>query len=74
MCSHRSTPLPRGWSNHVKSSLLHAISLAAMALTLARSRRTRSRLQTELDRADTEITLLKEELATKDARWGRVPP
>jgi len=30
--------LPRGWSGHVKSDLHHAISLAAMALTVARSR------------------------------------
>ena len=73
MPSERSVPLPRGWSKQVKSSLLHAISLAAMALTVVRSRRTRTRLQTELDRADTEIALLKEELAIKDARWGRVP-
>jgi len=73
MPSERPVPLPRGWTKHVKSSLLHAISLAAMALTIARSRRTRTRLQTELDRADTEIALLKEELAIKDARWGRVP-
>ena len=35
---------------------------------------TQSRLQVELERADTEIVLLKEELAIKDARWGRVPP
>jgi putative transposase len=74
MPSQRSVPLPRGWSKHVKSSLLHAISLAAMALTVAGGRHARARLQTELDRANTEIALLKEELAIKDARWGRVPP
>jgi transposase InsO family protein len=44
-----------------------------MALTIARSRRTRTRLKTELDRADAEIALLKEELAIKDGRWSRVP-
>jgi transposase InsO family protein len=43
-----------------------------MALAVARSRRGRSRLQTELERAENEIALLKEELAIKDARWGRV--
>ena len=74
MPSHYSAPLPRGWSKHVKSGLLHAISLAAMALTVARSRIVARRcdLVVELDRANTEIALLKEELAIKDARWGRV--
>jgi len=72
MPSERSVPPPRGWARHVKASLLHAISLASMALTIARSRRARSRLQTELERADNEIVLLREELAIKDARWGRV--
>jgi len=73
MPSQRSAPLPRGWSKHVKSGLLHAISLAAMALTVARSRYARWRLQAELERAKGEIALLKEELAIKDARWGRLP-
>ena len=72
MPSECTVPLPRGWSKHVRSSLLHAISLAAMALTMARSRRTRTRLQGELERADAEIALLKEELAVKDARWSRL--
>jgi hypothetical protein len=72
MASERSIPLPRGWSKHVKSGLLHAISLAAMALTIARSRGTRYRLQGELDRANGEIALLKEELEIKDSRWSRL--
>jgi hypothetical protein len=57
----------------VKSSLLHAISLASMALTVARGRYSRSGLRTELERARGEIALLKEELAIKDARWSRLP-
>jgi transposase InsO family protein len=75
MPSQRFTPLPRGWPNHIKSSLLHAISLAAMALTVARSRVVTSRcdLQVKLDQASTEIALLKEELAIKDGRWSRLP-
>jgi len=72
MPSQRSIPLPRGWSKHIKFGLLHAISLAAMALTVARGRHTRSPLRTELERANDEIALLKEELAIKDARWGRL--
>ena len=56
-------PLPRGWTQHVKSALLHAVSLASTALTLARSRAAtshleRRRLQGELDRATTEMALL----------------
>jgi transposase InsO family protein len=72
MPSESSIPLPGGWAKHVKASLLHAISLAATALAVARSRRVRTRLETELERADNEIALLKEETAIKDARWGRV--
>ena len=73
MPSRRSAPRPRGWSKHAKSGLLHAIFLAAMALTVGRSRYARSRLQGELERANGEIALLKEELAIKDARWVRLP-
>lgn len=72
MPSRRTVALPGGWTDHVKSGLLYAISLAAMALTVARSQHTRSRLQTDLDRANGEIALLQEELAIKDARWGRL--
>ncbi len=70
-------PLPRGWTKHVRSAFLHALSLASTALTVARSRaatspRPTKRLQTELDRANTEIALLREELDVKDARWSRL--
>ena len=68
--------LPAAWPTHVKSGLLHAISLASSALTYARGRAaggsTRQRLRTELDRSNQEIGLLKEELAIKDARWVRL--
>jgi transposase InsO family protein len=73
MPSQATVPLPRGWSRHVKSSLLHSISLASMALTVARARHSRLGVQTELERARGEIALLKEELAIKDARWSRLP-
>jgi len=76
--SQRAVPLPKGWTEHVKSALLQAISFAAMALTIARSRAATSRsrqhrLQAELNRAHTEIALLKEELGIKDGRWSRLP-
>ncbi len=72
-------PLPRGWTKTVRSSVLHAISVACAALsrawsTAATSRQCTTRLRAELDRAQTEIALLNEELAIKDTRLGRVRP
>ena len=71
--------LPGGWPKTVKSALLHAISFAFNAMTVAygraaSSRNTRHRLQADVDRVLTENGLLKEELSIKDARWIRVPP
>ena len=44
-------------------AFLHAISLASVVLTLARSRaNSRRRLQAELEQANAEIALLREEL------------
>ncbi len=55
--------LPRQWPAHVKSGILHAISLASVVLSFARSRATGRRwLQAELEQANTEIALLREEL------------
>ena len=76
--SQQAPRLPKGCTKHIKSALLHAISLATMALTVARSRAAtsrarRHRLQAQLDRAHTEIALLKEELGIKDSRWSRLP-
>jgi len=67
--------LPKGWTKTIRSSVLHAVSLASAALTSAWSRAAisrRPRVQTvaELERAKTEIALLKEELSIKDARWS----
>jgi len=67
-------PLPHGWTDHVRSCLLHAIALASAALSVARSRRVARSLRTDLERATHEIALLKEELALKDARWSRLSP
>ena len=71
-------PLPRGWTKRTRSSVLHAVSVAFIALTrawasAATGRNPKTRLRAELDRAETEIALLREELAIKDARWSRVP-
>ncbi len=77
-CSEKTIPLPRGWTKRVKSALIQSVSLAATALTLAYgraslSRSPRKRMAAELDRVNTEIALLKEELDIKDARWSRLP-
>ena len=68
----RQPRLPNQWPDHVKSGVLHAISLASVALSYAHGRATgRRRLRAELERARTEIALLREELAIKDERWSR---
>ena len=75
---YRSVPLPAAWSEHVKSAVLHTISLAATALTAtcawaAEHRSTRVRLRAELDRVEQELELVREELRLKDARMLRIP-
>ena len=68
----RPIRLPKQWPNHIKSGILHAISLASVVLTHARGRATgRRRLQAKLEQANTEIALLREELSIKDGRWHR---
>ena len=42
-CSERSALLPKGWTKRVKSALVHAVSLAAIALNLAYGRACKSR-------------------------------
>ena len=60
--------LPRQWSKHVKSGVLHAISLASIALSYARGRATgRRRLSAQLEQATSEIALLRVELSILDA-------
>ncbi len=72
MASRWQIRLPRQWPEHVKSGILHAISLASVALTIARSRATsRRRLQAELEQATGEFALLREEFLIKDGRWER---
>ncbi len=72
MASRRQIRLPSQWSRHVKSGILHAISLASVALTIARSRATsRRRLRAKLEQAKGEFALLREELLIKDGRWER---
>jgi transposase-like protein len=72
MAGHRPIRLPKQWSKHVKAGVLHAISLAGVALAYARGRAAgRRRLCAQLEQATTEIALLREELGIKDGRWER---
>ena len=81
MASARSVddvPLPRGWTKHVKSALIQAVSLAATALNVAygracKNRSVGQRLASDLDRLGNEIALLQEERDIKDDRWSRLP-
>jgi hypothetical protein len=70
--------LPRSWTKTVRSSVVHAVAVASVALTRAWGSAARSQRQVqvvaELDRARAEIALLREELNIKDVRWSRVPP
>ena len=66
-------PFPKGWTKHVRSAVLHVISLAQYAAVYthgwaADSTNTRVRLKAELDRANQELLLLREESRIKDTR------
>ncbi len=72
-------PLPKGWNKHVRSSLLHVISLAQFALAYTRCWgadciNPRLGQKTELMRLATTVALLLEELRIKDARMARILP
>ena len=76
LSSQSALPLPRGWSKITRAGVLHAISVAAMAMTSAWSRANRTSRQralAEVDRLRSEIAQLAEELDLKDSRWARVP-
>ncbi len=50
MADRRPIRLPRQWPEHVKSGILHAISLASVVLSHARGRATsRRRLRAQLE-------------------------
>ncbi len=77
-CSEKTIALPRELTKRVKSALIQSIALATTALTLAHgrastSRSTSRRLTADLDRATTEIYLIREELDIKDDSWSRKP-
>ena len=76
---YSSLSLPRGWPRRVRSAVLHAISLARLAITSARGGSSdgtnrRTRLQQANDRLRQEVSLLREELRIKDARMEQIAP
>jgi putative transposase len=79
MTQHHVIPLPKHWHKHIKSAVLHAVSLASMVLTATRGRVSKQkapvvRLRAELEVARSEIALLKEEISIKNERLKRIPP
>lgn len=71
-------PLPKNWPQHVKSAVIHTISLATTAFIatyggLSRRKHRPTQTRIKLDLAHREIALLKEEMRLKDARFSRVP-
>ena len=72
-------PLPKAWAKHVRSAMLHVISLAQYATVYTRSwavdsMNGRVRLKAENDRQGQEIALLREEIRIKDARMAQINP
>ena len=71
-------PLPKGWPKRIRSSVIHAISLAHFSVTFARSVAANSinariRLKAEISRLRQEIAILIEEARIKDSRMDRIP-
>ena len=71
-------PLPKGWPKRIRSSVIHAVSLAHFSVTFARSVaaasiNARIRLKAENNRLRQEIAILVEEARIKDSRMDRIP-
>jgi len=70
--------LPKGWSDRIRSAVIHAISLAHFSLTSTRSWAANSwnariRLKAENDRLRQELALVRKEMRIKDSRMLRIP-
>ncbi len=71
--------LPKSWPRHVKSAVLHVISLAHFAIVRARGRAegsggSQDRFSAENERLNEEFALLREEMRIKDFRMTQIPP
>ena len=72
-------PLPKSWHRHVRSAVVHVISLAQFSAAHTRgwavnSVNARIRLKAEVDRLKQEVALLREETRIKDARMMCIVP
>ncbi len=70
---------PKSWPHHVKSAVLHVISLAHFAIVHARGRAESSagsqeRFSAENERVREECALLREEMRIKDTRMEQISP
>ena len=71
-------PLPKSWTKHVRTAMLHVISLAQYATAYTRSwaadsTNARVRIKAEYDRAQQEILLLRAQMRIKDVRMAGIP-
>ena len=70
--------LPKRWPRHVRSAVIHAVSMADVAFIITQTRLAnhfdaRVRAQAENDRLRRHVALLEEELRIKDTRMDRLP-
>ena len=66
-------PVPRGWPRHVRSAVIHVVSLAQASLAAVRGWASHGengplRRRAEVDCLQQEIRLLREEIRIKDSR------
>ena len=71
------TALPKFWPRHVRSAVVHAVSMARTAFVVAHAHaehhaHPRARLQARHDRLEREVALFTEELRIKDARMEKL--
>jgi len=72
-----SIALPEGWPRFVRSAVVHTVSMARTAFTVAHTHaehhaHPRARLQARNDWLEREVALLTEELRIKDARMEKL--
>ena len=71
--------LPKSWTKHVRTAMLHVISLAQYATAYTRSwaadsTNGRIRIKAEYERSQQEIVLFREEMRIKDTRMALISP
>jgi len=76
--SYRPAPLPKSWPHSVKSAVIQAISLAEFVMTYTRGwgancPNARIRMKAELDQANQENALLREQLRIHNVRMELIP-